>query len=209
MIKTDLNDNIGVDFSEELEILIKEDKNFNEEIEKLYKKYIGFNSRAVEAMDLSQLSFLLNHNRIKDYSKMSILGILLIEHGDRIFSEGDSGFNKTLRGVEILSDIYLNHRESKVCFYKAYLFRALDTLLDKEDILSIELKKQICEIFFSTKNYNRVVKLALNIIKEEKLYKYTALNMFKEILDGDEEDITRNNFTIKEVEEYLNYIENI
>ncbi|MEW8957405.1 hypothetical protein, partial [Clostridium sp.] len=135
MIKTDLNDNIGEEFSEELDILIKETKNFNEEIEKLYRKYVGFNSKTVEAMDLNQLNFLLNHNRIKDYSKMSILGILLIEHGERIFSQGEDGVNKVLKGVEVLSDIYLNHRESKVCFYKAYLFKSLDTLLDKEGII--------------------------------------------------------------------------
>ena len=79
LIKNDINDTLADELLISIDNLLKNKENFQEDITTLYKKYLGFDSDFLMNMSMADLEKFFVHNRIKDYSRLCVLGILFIE----------------------------------------------------------------------------------------------------------------------------------
>ena len=92
MIKNDFNDTLSNEFLVSIEDLHKNKEKYPEKMEELCKKYLNFDSKFLRNMPLDEIESFFVHPRIKDYSKVCILGILFIDQ----WIEGNTAVKKFL-----------------------------------------------------------------------------------------------------------------
>ena len=207
MLKNDFNHKLAEEFLLSLENILKSKEDFTKNIDELYKQYLGFDCETLYSLPMSELDTLLVHNRLKDYSKTCILGILFIQEW-YINNSGDiESFNKLVKGFSILKDVYLENKETLLKSYKDYLLKASNTLMDYE--ISADLKKALVQVFFKDTDFEQVDELIFEILDEDSSYKPMALDLYNKMLLIDDETLKLKNITKDEIEDAKASINNI
>lgn len=207
MLKNDFNHKLAEEFLLSLENILKSKEDFTKNIDELYKQYLGFDCETLYSLPMSELDTLLVHNRLKDYSKTCILGILFIQEW-YINNSGDiESFNKLVKGFSILKDVYLEDKETLLKSYKDYLLKASNTLMDYE--ISTDLKKDLVQVFFKDTDFEQVDELIFEILDEDSSYKPMALDLYNKMLLIDDETLKSKNITKDEIEDAKASINNI
>lgn len=204
MIKNDVNDTLADELLVSIDNLFRDKENFEENITMLYKKYLGFDSGFLMTMSLYDLEKFFIHNRIKDYSKLCVLGILFIEQWIEGQNKDVTGFNKLIKGFKILSDVYLNGRDTKVHYYKDYLLKASGVLDEYE--ISLEVKKIMVKVYLKELFITKVDDLVFDILNEDVSYGKEAKDIYKQILMLPNEKLEISGLTKIEIQESIDEI---
>ncbi|SHI45511.1 hypothetical protein SAMN02745163_00294 [Clostridium cavendishii DSM 21758] len=200
MIKNDVKDTLAEELLISIEGLLKDTDNFKNNVEALYKKYLGFPSEFLVKLPSEELESLFVHNRIKDYSKIAALGILFIDEWG--FSTKDEmAFLKLKKGYLMLADIYLNKKENTVQYYEEYLIRVLNELSEYE--VEVSIKKSMVDVFLGYNKLSNVDDLIFEILKQDTGYIEKAINIYEQIMNLPIEDIEKNSMTINEIKDTL------
>lgn len=206
MIKNDLKDNIVDEFLLTLEE-IKRDEN-NEEstlalIKESYKKHLGFNYSLLSSLGFYDLAKMLNHNRIDDYTKVTLLGILVVKEAEILeTSHNQDFFNKYLRAFSILSPVALEEKETKFPEFKDSLSNVIDKLLQYH--LPLDTSKEIFKTLESLGDFSRAEDLAFEILEDDDTFKDTLKDFYNRLLEFDDETLLKGNLSRTEILESIN-----
>ena len=206
MIKNDFNDRLSNEFLVSIEDLHKNKEKYSMEIEAMYKKYLNFDSKFLRNMPLDEIESFFVHPRIKDYSKVCILGILFIDQWIEGETEEDDSFYKLEKGATILFDVYLNGKESKLDYYIDYLIKACDILVQYE--IPVGMKMRILEVYFKNNDFIKVDDMAFEILEDDLSYKEKVLDVYKKMSNLPNGVLEKNDILKEEVEEAMKDIIN-
>lgn len=204
MIKNDINDTLADELLISIDNLLKDKDNFQENITILYKKYLGFDSSFLMTMPLDDLEKFFVHNRIKDYSKLCVLGILFVEQWSEGQNKDASAFNKLIKGFMILSDVHLNDRDTKVSYYKDYLLKASAELDEYETPL--EIKKIMVKVYLKEGLIIKVDNLIFDILDEDSSYVKESQDIYEQILTLPEDNLQISGLTKVDIQESIDEI---
>lgn len=204
MIKNDVNDTLADEFLISMDSLLKDKEDFQENIDLVYKKYLGFDSNFLITMSFDDLEKFFVHNRIKDYSKLCVLGILFVQQWIEGQNKDASGFNKLIKGFKILSDVYLNDRDTKITYYKDYLLKASEILNEYQ--VPLEVKKIMVELYLKELFITKVDDLIFDILNDDASYGKEAQEIYKQILMLPNEKLEISGLTKEEIQESINEI---
>lgn len=201
MIKNDLKDTIIDEFLLTLEE-IRRDSNSNELtlslIKDSYKKLLGFNYSLLSSLGFNDLVKMLNHNRIDDYTKVSLLGVLVLEEAAVLEkSKNDDFLRKYLRAFSILSPIAIEEKETKLLDFKDNLSFDIEKLLQYH--LSIETLKEIFNTLEAIGDFSKAEDLAFEILEEDADFKKDLIEFYERILTLDDVAIETGNLTRDEI----------
>lgn len=200
MIKNDFNDGLSDQFSISLDKLDKFNDDYIDNIEELYKEYLNFDSNFLLNSSLEQLETIYVHPVMKDYSKLSILGILFIKEWFDS-NETDEHFHKLTKGFSLLKSIYLDDKDTKIEMYSKYLLKAADTLIEYE--ISPALKFDLLSVYRKNNNLTMVDELAFEILEENTDYKDGILEIYNGLLNENDDFLLENGLSNAEIEDAL------
>lgn len=204
MIKNDVNDTLADEVLISIDNLLKDKEDFQENITNLYKKYLGFDSTFLMTMSLEDLEKFFVHNRINDYSKLCVLGILFIEQWVEGQNKDASAFSKLIKGFKILSDVYLNNRDTKVSYYEDYLLKASAELDEYETPL--ELKKIMVKVYLKEGLIIKVDNLIFDILDGDPSYVKESQGIYEQIITLPEDKLQISGLTKEEIQESIDEI---
>ncbi|GKX67064.1 hypothetical protein [Inconstantimicrobium mannanitabidum] len=200
MIKNDFNDGLSDLFFTSLDKLDHFDENYINNIEELYKEYLNFDSQFLLKSPMEQLETLYVQPLTKDYSRLSILGILFIKEW-LDGNNGDEGFHKLTKGFALLKSIYLDDKDTKIENYSDFLLKASDILTEYE--VDIRLKSDLLKVYRKDNNLTMVDELAFEILDENTEYKDYILEVYKQLLNEDDDFLTDNGLSKGEIEDAI------
>lgn len=186
MIKNDINDTLANELLISIDGLLKDKENFANNMELLYKKYLGFPPSFLAKLPQSELEKFFVHNRIKDYSKICALAILFIEEWFHRSEKDGDAFSKLIKGYELLSDVYLNERYNQINYYKEYLIKCCNELTVYE--VDTNIKKSIIKVCLKEKYISKVDDLIFEVLREDLSYLEEAISIYENIVQLEDYD---------------------
>lgn len=205
MIKNDLKDNIVEEFLLTLEE-IKRNENNDELtlslVKESYKKHFGFEYSLLSLLSYDDLVKMLNHNRINDYTKVTLLGILVNEEAIILERNNNKDFLKNyLRAFSILSPIAIEEKETKIPNFKETLNFVIEKLLQYQ--LPLETSKDIFKALEATGNFSKAEDLAFEILDDDVDFKGKIKDFYERILKLDDSKLCNGNLSRSEILESI------
>lgn len=201
MIKNDFKDNIVEEFLLTLEEIKRNEAN-NESTLPLVmescKKYLGFNYTLLSSLAFDDLVKMLNHNRINDYTKITLLGILIREEAAFLEKNNNSDFlKKYIKSFSILSKIAIEKYETKLKNFHEDLNSIIDKLLKYQ--LPIDTSKEIFKTLEILGNFSKAEDLAYEILEDDTTFKEDLKEFYERILILEDDMIIEGDLTRDEI----------
>lgn len=204
MIKNDFKENLVDEFLISMEEIKrnKGDESSLNLINESCKKHLGFNYSLLSALNFDDLVKILNHNRIDDYTKITLLGILMVEEASVLEKSNNTQFfNKYLGAFSILSKLAIEKKKTTFANYIDNLNYVIDKLLQFK--LSLQTSKEIFSALEAINNFSKAEDLGFEILDEEDEFKNELRAFYNRLLTLNDDTLLKGNLTREEILESI------
>lgn len=201
MIKNDFKDNIVEEFLLTLEEIKRNDPGNDTTLSLITescKKYLGFNYTLLSSLAFDDLVKMLNNNRITDYTKITLLGILIKEEAVFLEKNNNTDFlKKYIKSFSILSKIAIEKYETKFKDFQEDLSSIIDKLLQYQ--LPTDTSKEIFKTLEELGKFSKAEDLAYEILEDDTDFKENLKEFYERILNLEDDIIIKGNLTRDEI----------